>query len=67
MRATAMPSYDRRFSGDWAKDNERRAAAQEAERQRMADYYRRLDQEQEERQNKEAREGFAASQRKNSM
>jgi len=33
----------------------------------MADYYRRLDQEQEERQNAEARERFAASQRKNSM
>lgn len=30
----------------------------------MADYYSRLTQEQEERQNKEARERFAASQRK---
>jgi hypothetical protein len=30
--ATAMPSYDRRFTGDWAKENERRAAGQETER-----------------------------------
>jgi hypothetical protein len=37
--AIAMPAYDRRFTGDWAKDNERRAAGQRAEQQRMADYY----------------------------
>ena len=65
--ATAMPGYDRRFTGDWAKDNERRAAGQQAEQQRMADYYRRLDQEQEERENAEARERLAAGQRKNSI
>ncbi len=30
--ATMMPAYDRRrFSADWAKDNERRAAAQREE------------------------------------
>jgi hypothetical protein len=33
----------------------------------MADYLARLTQEQEERENKEARERFAASQRKNSI
>ena len=49
---------------DWAKDNERRAAGQEAERQRMADYYARLTHDQEERDNKEARERFAEAQRK---
>jgi hypothetical protein len=51
---------------DWANNYERRAAAQQAERQRMADYYLRLTKEQEERENREARERFAASQRKNS-
>ena len=59
-----MPAYDRRFSADWAKDNERHAAGQRAEQQRMADYYARLTQQQEERENKEARERFAAGQRK---
>ena len=35
----AVPAYDnRRFSADWAKDNERRAAAQQRERQYMDDY-----------------------------
>ncbi len=62
--AATVPAYDRRFSADWWKDNERRAAAQRAEQQRMADYYARLTREQEERENKEAREHFAASQRK---
>jgi hypothetical protein len=60
--ATAIPGNDRRFTGDWAKDNEQRAAAQQAERQRMADFYRRLDQEQEDRENAEARERFLAQQ-----
>jgi hypothetical protein len=64
--ATAMPTYDRRFTADWAKENERRAATQRAEQQRMADYYARLTQEQEERENAEARQRFAESQRKNS-
>jgi hypothetical protein len=64
--AAVMPPDDsHRFSADWAKDNERRAAAQRAEQQRMADYYARTTKEQEERENKEARERFAASQRKN--
>ena len=57
----------RRFTADWAKDNERRAAAQQAEQQRMADFYARQTQQQEERENAEARERFAALQRKNSM
>jgi hypothetical protein len=62
--AIAMPSYGRRFTADWAQENERRAAAQRAEQQRMADYYARLTQEQEARENAEARERFAESQRK---
>jgi Lon protease-like protein len=61
--AIAMPSYDRRFTADWAQDNERRAAGQQAEQQRMADHLARLTQEQEERENAEARERFAESQR----
>jgi hypothetical protein len=62
--ATSMvPAYD---PADWAKDNERRAAAQERERQYMANFYVRQTQQQEERENREARERFAASQRKNS-
>ncbi len=65
--AATVPAYDRRFSADWWKDNERRAAAQRAEQQRMADYYARMTQEQEERQNKEARERFDASQRRNNV
>ena len=71
-RVSAAPSrvngfaadHDRRFTSDWAKDNARRAAGQEAERQRMADYYARLTHDQEERDNKEARERFAEAQRK---
>ena len=59
-----MPACDRRFTGDWAKENERRAAGQQVERQRMTDYYARLTREQEERDNREARERFAESQRK---
>jgi hypothetical protein len=60
--AAAVPVYDRRCTADWASDNERRAAAQQAERERMADFYRRLDQEQEDRENAEARERFLAQQ-----
>jgi hypothetical protein len=63
--ATSMLPCDRRFSADWWKDNERRAAAQQAEQQRMADFYARQTQQQEERENAEARERFAALQRKN--
>jgi hypothetical protein len=65
--AIAMPSYDRRFTGDWAKENERRAAAQEAERQRMADYYTRTTKEQEDRENAETREAFLAQQQQLSV
>jgi hypothetical protein len=62
--AIAMPAYDRRFTGDWAKDNERRAAGQRAEQQRMADYYVRAKKEQEERENAEARELFLEQQQR---
>jgi hypothetical protein len=48
--AIAMPSYDRRFSVDWAKENERRAAGQRAEQQHHADFLARLIKEQDERQ-----------------
>jgi hypothetical protein len=44
------------FSGDWMQDNERRAAGQRAEQQRMADFYARQTREQEDRENAEARE-----------
>jgi hypothetical protein len=64
---TAVPSYDQRFSADWAKDNERRAAAQRAQGQRHADYLTRLSQEQEDRENAEARESFAAQQERLSV
>jgi hypothetical protein len=53
---------DHRFTADWAKDNELRAAAQQREQQRMADYYARTTREQEERENKEARESFMEQQ-----
>jgi hypothetical protein len=62
--ATAMPAYDRRFTGDWAKDNERRAAEQRAEQQRIADFYARTTKEQEERENAEARELFLEQQQR---
>jgi hypothetical protein len=55
-----------RFRHEAIFHNERRAAAQQRERQYMADYYARTTWEQEERENREARERFAASQRKNS-
>jgi len=48
---------------DW-DNNERRAAAQRAEVQRHADYLVRSTREQEARENREARERFAESQRK---
>ena len=43
-----------------------RAAAQQREQQYRADYYARTTREQEERENREARERFIASQHKNS-
>jgi hypothetical protein len=51
---------------DWANNYERRAAAQQREQQYRADYYARTTREQEERENREARERFIASQHKNS-
>jgi hypothetical protein len=62
--ATAMPACDRRFTADWAKDNERRAAGQQAQQQRIADYYARTTKEQEDRENAEARERFLAQQQR---
>jgi hypothetical protein len=64
---TPAPSYDRRFTADWAKDNGQRAAAQRVEQQRMAEYYTRLTDEQEARQNAEARESFLAQQQRLSL
>ena len=60
--AAMVPAHNRSFTADWAKDNERRAAGQRAEQQRMADYYARTTKEQEERENAEARERFMARQ-----
>jgi hypothetical protein len=57
----------RRFPADRWKDNERHGAGQRAEQQRMADFYARLTQEQEERENAEARERAAALKRKNTV
>jgi hypothetical protein len=62
--AAMVPAYGRRCIADWAKENERRAAGQRAEQQRMADYYAHTTREQEERENREARERFAESRRK---
>jgi hypothetical protein len=59
--ATSMvPAYN---PADWHND-ERRAKAQQKQRQHMADYYARTTREQEERENREARKRFAESQRK---
>ena len=64
--AALEPPHDsHRFSADWAKDNDRRAAGQQAEQQRIAEFYSRQTQQQKERENAEARERFAALQRKN--
>jgi hypothetical protein len=62
--ATFVPANN---PADWANNYERRAAAQQRERQYVADYYARTTREQEERENREARERFAASQRRNSV
>ena len=59
-----MRGPDHRFTADWAKDNERRAAGQQAERQRMADYYARTTKQQEDRWNAEARESFLEQQQR---
>jgi hypothetical protein len=52
---------------DWWKTNEQRTAEQLAERQRMADYYKRTKREQEERENLEVRERFVAQQQQLSV
>ena len=65
--AMNMRGPDHSFTADWAKDNERRAAAQRAEKQRMADYYARTTKEQEDRDNAEARERFLAQQQQLSV
>jgi hypothetical protein len=62
--ATFVPANN---PANWANNYERRAVAQQRERQYIADYYARMTREQEERENREARERFAASQRKNSV
>jgi hypothetical protein len=65
--AFAAIACDQRFTANWAQDNERRVAAQQREREYMAEYYARMTQEQEERESREARDRFAASQRRNSV
>jgi hypothetical protein len=63
--AAVEPPHDSyRFTGDWWKNNERRAAGQRAEQQRMADHYARTTKEQEDRANAEARESFMEQQRR---
>jgi len=56
--ATFLPAYD---PADWANNYERPAAAQQRERQYIADYYARTTGEQEERENREACERFAGN------
>jgi hypothetical protein len=58
--SSMVPAY---HPADWY-NYERRAKAQQQERQHMADYCARMTREQEERENREARESFAESQRK---
>ena len=51
-----MPAYN---PADWANNYQRRAVAQQRKQQYMGDYYARTTREQEERENREARErGF---------
>jgi hypothetical protein len=61
--ATFVPANN---PADWANNHEQRAAARQRERQYMADFYVRQTQQQEERQNAEARDRFAEGRRKNS-
>jgi hypothetical protein len=65
--ATMLNVSDRRFSGDWWKDGEEGAARERAEQQRIADTYSRMTRGQEDRENLEARERFAAHQPKKSV
>jgi hypothetical protein len=65
--ATTMVPASGRFSAEWWKDSEQGAARQRAEGQRHADYLARLTKEQDERQNREARESFMAQQQQLSV
>ena len=65
--ATMVSASDRRFSGEWWKDTDDGAASRRAEQQRIADYYARMTKEQEDRENAEAQERFAAHQPKKSV
>ena len=56
-----VPAYN---PADWAISYEQRTAAQQRERRYVGAHYERLTKEQEDRQNREAREHFIASQRK---
>jgi len=63
--AAVEPPHDpHRFTADWWKDSDRRAAAQRVEQQRIADYYARSTKEQEDRENAEARERFLEQQQR---
>jgi hypothetical protein len=63
--AATVPASGRRFSNDWWKDTENAAASERVRQQHMARYYTRTSEEQESRENAEARERFAAHQPKN--
>jgi hypothetical protein len=65
--AASVPRSQYRNPADWWKDNERRTAEQQAERQRIADYYVRTKKEQEDRENAEARERFLEQQQQLSV
>jgi hypothetical protein len=65
--AAAAPVYDRRCTGEWWKDNERRTSDQRTEHQRHADYLARLTKDQEDRENAEARESFMEQQQRLSV
>ena len=63
--AAVEPPHDpHRFTADWWKDSDRRAAAQRVEQQRIADYYARSTKEQEDRENAEVRERFLEQQQR---
>src|SRR4029077_9979296 len=62
--ASMVPAYDH---ANWGNDQEQRAAAQQREREYVSAHYARMTREQEERENREARERFAASQRRNTV
>ena len=57
--ALMEPQHDPRYTADRAKAMEARAEAIRAEQQRVADYYKQLTREQEERVNAEERARFS--------